>query len=193
MNKNQSNTSIITNQELITTSLLPSRERTFYYNGSVTRMQNEKVLKKMNSLLDQSTDPMALFITSPGGTTGTAMSFYDTVTHILQPNLITIGSGDVDSSGVIIFLTGNRRYVTARTTMLLHPAGRHFGAQRYTAREMKAMLEEDMLKDYQYADVVAKQSRGRLSTTTVLRMMHKQTVLSPQAMVKFGLADLILP
>src|SRR6201999_4389177 len=102
----------------------------------------------------------ALFITSPGGPTGTAMSFYDTIRHVLKPNLVTIGSGDVDSSGIIIFLSGTRRYMTSRTTLLLHPAGRVFGNQRFTTKEMEAMLAEDRMKDQQYASLIAQNSHG---------------------------------
>jgi len=173
-------------------SLLPPRERTVFYTGTVTESQNEQVLKSIGTLLDTSIDPIGLLVTSPGGTTGSAMSFYDAIKHILKPDLVTIGSGDVDSSGIIIFLTGNRRYVSPRTTMLLHSAGRHFGSQRYTTKEMKAMLQEDRLKDSQYAGVVAQNSHGRLTVPQVLMMMERETVLSPADMIKFGLADFML-
>lgn len=177
----------------VLSTLLPARERMLYYTNSVTQPHNDKVLKAMGKMLDQSAGPIGLFITSPGGASGTAMSFHDTVKHVLRPDLVTIGSGDVDSSGVIIFLTGGRRYVTARTTMLLHPAGRIFGSQRYTTHEMAAMLAEDRLKDIQYASVLAHSSNGRLTIPQVLTMMKRHTVLSPVDMVAYGLADAILP
>ncbi len=139
-------------------------------------------------------EEIGLFVTSPGGSTGIAMSFYDSVRHIVRPRLVTIGSGDVDSSGVIIFLTGERRYVTARTSFLLHPAGRVFGNQRYTTREMEAMCAEDRLKDQQYATVVAENARaGQLTPSDVLEMMERHTVLSPADFLSYGLADAILP
>jgi ATP-dependent protease ClpP protease subunit len=174
---------------------LPAHSRTLRYIGSVTRATTERTLKDITVLMNSNkkgAEEIALFVSSPGGITGVAMSFYDTVRYILKPDLVTIGSGDVDSSGVIIFLSGTRRYVTARTTMLLHPAGRIFGNQRYTTPEMQAMLAEDTLKDEQYADVVAKNSRGRLTRDAVLVMMHAYTVLSPSKIVECGLADAIL-
>ena len=186
-------TTVGTGVPSVLSTLLPARERTLYYTTSVTQGQNDKVLRAMGKLLDQSSGPIGLFITSPGGASGTAMSFHDTVKHILRPDLVTIGSGDVDSSGVIIFLTGGRRYVTARTTMLLHPAGRIFGSQRYTTREMEAMLVEDRLKDVQYASVLANSSNGRLTIPQVITMMKRHTVLSPADMLTYGLADNILP
>ena len=170
------------------------RARTVRYVGPVTRATSERVLTKIGQHVEAEPEAqITLFVTSTGGPTGTAMSFYDTVRHVLRPNLVTIGSGDVDSSGVIIFLSGQRRYVTARTTLLLHPAGRMFGNQRYTTHEMEAMLAEDKLKDMQYASVLADNSCGRLTTDEVLALMQRHTVLSPAHLVAYGLADHILP
>jgi ATP-dependent protease ClpP protease subunit len=172
---------------------LPDRSRTLRYTSSVTRALNERVLKDMGKMLDADAQAeIGLFVTSPGGATGTAMSFYDTVRHVLRPNLVSIGSGDVDSSGVIIFLSGAHRYISARTSLLLHPAGRIFGNQRYTTQEMEAMLREDTLKDEQYASVVAENSRGTLSTHDVLMMMKEHTVLTPDDIVSYKLADAVI-
>lgn len=173
--------------------LLPPPARTLRYVGSVTRQASERALKEIEKLIAK--DPLAevgLFISSPGGTTGAAMSFFDTVRQVLKPALVTIGSGDVDSSGVIILLAGDRRYLTKNTTMLLHSAGRYFSNQRYTVKEMEAMLAEDRLKDAQYAALLAERSRGGLSTEKALALMEAQTVLSPARAVELGLADAVL-
>ena len=172
---------------------LPSRARTLRYVGGVTRVLNERILARIEKLLDHSsTEEIGLFVTSPGGATGSAMSFYDTIRHVLTPNLVTIGSGEVDSSGFIIFLSGSRRYVSARTTGLLHSCGRVFGSQRYTTAEMAAMLAEDTLKDRQYATVLSENSRGRLCVEDVLLMMQRNTVLSAEDFIRFGFADEII-
>jgi len=173
---------------------LPPRVRTLRYTGPVMRATNERILKEMTRLMDTaSQEEIALFVTSPGGPTGTAMSFYDSVRHLIQPTLVTIGSGDVDSSGVIIFLSGTRRYITNHATMLFHPAGRIFGNQRYTTKEMEAMLSEDRIKDQQYASVIAENSKGKLMIEEVLVMMEHHTIRTPQKMLELGLADAILP
>jgi ATP-dependent protease ClpP protease subunit len=173
--------------------VLPSRVRTLRYIGSVNRVQNERILARMEKLVDQNEcEAIGLFVTSPGGATGSAMSFYDTVRHVLKPNLVTIGSGEVDSSGFIVFLSGTHRYISARTTGLLHSCGRVFGNQRYTTAEMAAMLAEDTLKDQQYATVLADRSNGRLSVQDVLLMMQRNTVLSAEDFVRFGLAESVI-
>jgi ATP-dependent Clp protease, protease subunit len=167
--------------------------RTLRYNGAVTRALSDKTLKDIERLMHKAPgEDVFLMVTSTGGPTGIAMNFFDTIRHILRAPLVTIGSGDVDSSGVIIFLTGERRYVTARTTLLLHSAGRFFGAQRYTTTEMASMLREDRLKDEQYAGVIAERSQGALSITRVLELMERQVVLTPQELVDYNLAHGIL-
>lgn len=167
--------------------------RTLRYIGGVTRATNERVLAKMQNLVETAPEEeVFLFVSSTGGPTGTAMAFYDTVRHVLKPSLTTLGSGDVDSSGILIFLAGSRRYISKRTTLLFHSAGRHFGPERYTTREMEAMLAEDTLKDNQYADLVAERSQGKLSGKEVFALMERHTVLSPEELIRLGLAHAIL-
>jgi ATP-dependent protease ClpP protease subunit len=171
-----------------------TRARTVRYVGPVTRATTERVLLQIEKLLNKSPEEeITLFVSSTGGPTGTVMSFFDTIKNILHPRLVTIGSGDVDSSGVILFLTGEKRYITARTTLLLHSAGRRFDSDaRFTVREVQAMLAEDSLKDKQYASVVAGASGGKLKIEEVLTLMEAHTVLSPNDLVTYGLAHGIL-
>ncbi len=169
-------------------------DRTVQWTGSVTSEAAEKATSAIEKLLKKNqTSPITLVVTSPGGTSGTAMSFYDTMRLVYKPLLHTIGSGDVDSAGIIIFLTGSRRFISPNTTLLLHLAGRIFPAgKRVTTMEMEAMLKEDKLKDFQYASIVSEQSGGRLTTQEVLDLMANNTVLTPADAVEYGLAHEIL-
>jgi ATP-dependent protease ClpP protease subunit len=164
------------------------------YIGPVSNSLNEKIFAEVKERMrNNPTDEIFITVTSTGGPSGSAMSFFDVVRHMLKPKLSTIGSGDVDSSGVIIFLTGERRYISPRTTMLLHLAGRKFDPHtRYTADEMEAMAREDRLKDMQYATVVANASHI-LSVPEVLDLMKRNTILSPEELITYGLAHAMLP
>lgn len=168
--------------------------RTLEYLGVVNYATTERVLEEIRDLYRAAPEEeIVLTVTSPGGPTGTAMSFHDHIQRVLKPRLTTIASGDVDSSGVILFLSGDSRYVTPNTTLLLHRAGRTFeGGKRITADELDAMLREDRLKDFQYASVVADRSNGRLTADKVLSLMDASTILTPTELVAYGLADEIL-
>ncbi len=168
--------------------------RTIEYFGVVNYATTERVIEEMRELVREDAEaPITLAVTSAGGPTGTAMSFYDHVRLVLKPRLATIGAGDVDSSGIIIFLAGDTRFVTPNTTLLLHRAGRTFeGGKRFTAEELDAMVREDRVKDFQYASVVAERSHGRLTADAVLKMMNENVILTPLELVSYGLADRIL-
>jgi ATP-dependent protease ClpP protease subunit len=171
-----------------------SLARTVEWLGGVTQETSFKVITKIKNLITE--DPkgiITLTVTSPGGASGVAMSFYDLVTKIYKPKLHTIGSGDVDSSGIIIFLSGDKRVITRNTTLLLHMAGRTFdGSKRFTTSEIDAMLQEDLIKDRQYAAIVADRSDGKLTPGKVMDMMRAGTVLTPEEAVQYGLAQSIL-
>jgi|GEM_PF-708930 len=171
-----------------------SPARSLQYFGIVNYATTERVIEEITQLMQN--DPyseICLSVTSAGGPTGTAMSFYDHIRSVLKPPLVTVGSGDVDSSGVIIFLAGEKRYLTKNTTLLLHRAGRVFeGGKRITASELEAMYREDNLKDFQYASVLAENSDGRLDVEKVLQLMDNNTILTPSEMVAFGLAHSVL-
>lgn len=164
--------------------------RTLEWLGGVGYDSLGRIMDGVKSLMVS--DPAAeitLLVTSFGGATGVGMSFYDAMTTWLRPNLVTIGSGDVDSSGVTVFLAGAKRYLTKNTTMLLHMAGRTMeGGRRLTAADLDAMLKEDKLKDYQYACVVSDATEGRHSPEDVLGLMAKNTILTAQEAVNMGLA-----
>lgn len=169
-------------------------ERMVEYLGMVNYATCERVLEELRDLVSDAPDEeVTMVVTSAGGPSGTAMGFYDTVRSVIKPRLTTIGSGDVDSSGVLIFLSGDRRYVTKNTTVLLHPAGGCFEpGKRYTSADVDAVLREYRLKDFQYASILAEQSHGRLSSKQVLAMMDKNTILTPLELVSYGLAEAIL-
>jgi ATP-dependent protease ClpP protease subunit len=169
-------------------------ERTIHWIGSVNAETSSDIIISIQKLLKRDEHaPINLVVTSPGGASGIAMSFYDSIKHIYRPLLYTVGSGDVDSSGIILFLSGIRRYITPHTTLFLHLAGRTFDRnRRISTQEMEAMLKEDKLKDFQYASIVAEHTNGRLSVQDVLDLMARNTVLTPTEAVDYGLAHEIL-
>ncbi len=184
------NTEAVTSPLQDISLLRTAADRVVEYLGAVDHRTNQTLFSEIKKLMRKK-GSVVLTVSSAGGPTGAGMCFYDTMRHILRPDLVTVGSGDVDSSGVLIFLSGKRRMITSRTTMLLHMAGRYFDPNmRYTTAEMDAMLREDTLKDQQYAEVVAMNSR--LSADDVLDMMRRNVVLAPQEIVAHGIAHAML-
>ncbi len=173
---------------------IPSPKRTIQWIGAIGGALLTDITEQIKALvLENPLEPINLVVTSHGGPTGIGMSFFDSMRAVYRPILHTIGSGDVDSSGIIVFLTGERRFLTPHTTLLLHLAGRCFDAgKRFTTNDLECMLKEDRLKDFHYASVIADQSSGRLSARDVLNLMEKNTVLTAEDAVNYGLAHAIL-
>ncbi len=174
--------------------LIASPSRCVEYFGVVNYATTERVIEETRALYtEEPNEPIYLNITSAGGPTGTAMSFYDHMRYVLKAPLITIGAGDVDSSGIILLQTGHTRFLTPHTTLLLHSAGRVFEpGMRYTAGEVEAMYKEDRIKDLYYASILAEHSHGKLTQKEVLQLMEKQTLLSAPQAVTYGFADAIV-
>ncbi len=171
-----------------------SPARTLQWIGGVNTGTCADICEQIKQLLIQDTlSPIQLIVTSHGGPTGIGMSFYDTMRSTYKPTLHTIGSGDVDSSGIIIFLSGEKRYITQNTTLLLHLAGRTFETpKRFTTPELESIIKEDKLKDFQYASIVADRSEGKLTIHEVLDLMANNTVLTPSDAVELGIAHEII-
>lgn len=173
---------------------LPVRpDRTIEWLGGVTYANLERILGSVKSLMAAGPEEIVLLVNSYGGSTGIGMSFYDAVISWLQPNLVTIGSGDVDSSGIIVFLAGRRRFLTKNTTMLFHLAGRTLeNEKRISTADLESMLKEDKLKDYQYASVISESIDGKKTPEEILDMMRKNTILTAYEAVEMGLAEGVL-
>jgi ATP-dependent protease ClpP protease subunit len=169
-------------------------ERTLEWLGSVTHGNLEHAVAGIKKLMAESAkDEIFLIVNSPGGATGIGMGFYDTVRSLLKPNLTTIGTGDVDSSGITIFLAGSKRYLTKNTTLLLHLGGRTFGTEkRFSTRDLENILKEDKLKDYHYACVLADATGGKHPPEKILELMARDTVLTAEEAVNMGLAHKVL-
>lgn len=173
---------------------IPRPERTLEWLGGVTFENLQTVISRVKELMiKEPNEEIHLMVNSYGGPTGVGMSFYDAVKSWMRPNLITIGSGYVDSSGVIVFLAGERRYLTKNTTLLFHLAGRTFGeGKRFSTLDMENMLKEDKVKDYQYACVVSDATGGRYTPERILELMAANTVLTAEEAVNMGLAHRVL-
>ena len=177
-----------------TTIFIPKLERTIEWFGGVDFENLQEILSKIKSfVIKDKNEEIHLMVNSYGGATGIGLSFYDAVTSWMKPNLVTVGSGYVDSSGIIIFLAGKKRFLTKNTTLLLHLGGRTFGTdKRFSTMDMENTLKEDKLKDYQYACVVADATKGKYTPEKIMEMMAKNTILTAEEAVAMGLAEAIL-
>jgi ATP-dependent Clp protease protease subunit len=101
------------------------KARIVLVNGTVDQELAEKVMSQLFVLDADSSDPIRVVITSPGGHVDSGYAIHDTMRFLRSP-VVTIGAGWVASIAVPILFGGARgkRYSLPNTRFLIHqPSG----------------------------------------------------------------------
>ncbi len=168
-------------------------DRTLPWVGDVNVKNFEEVSKGILNLLKENKDEVIrLILTSEGGFTDIAFSFYDLVRLVWKPKLHTIGSGSVDSSALLILLAGERRFVTPHTTLYIHQMGRHFKDVRISTATINGLGKDLRHCEDKLAEIVAEKTGGKIEKKAFLNMMLSETVLTSADALMLGLVHEIL-
>ena len=171
-----------------------STSRMVYWLGGINQDNYEKVLTKVIKLYEENPEEwITLLITSPGGSRAISAAFYDFVKHVLKPRLRTIGLGEVDSCGMLIFVAGDQRFVAPRTTFYFHEMSREFDEKtRLRASELREIVKEVYYTQGLQAMAVADCTNGKHQPEDILRLMERETSLNAEDLLKMGIAHRIL-
>ena len=167
--------------------------RTVGWIGSVDEENFKKVSGDIGRLMKKSKKkPIYLIVNSGGGSTAAGFGFYDMM-MLFKPNLVTIGTGDVSSIAIIVWLAGKKRFLTKHCSLFFHEIGRTFkGSSRYDTTEIRSVHENLTTDENFYAAIVAASSRGRLSKKQVIELLQKEKTLLPEEVRALGLAHAIV-
>lgn len=171
-----------------------STDRMVYWLGGVNQDNYEKVMTKMIELCEKNAEEwITLLITSSGGSRAVSAAFYDFIKHILKPRLRTVGLGEVDSCGLVIFAAGEERLVAPRTTFYFHEMRYDFDEKtRLRVSELREMVYEVTYTQNLQARVVANCTNGKHQPEEIMRMMERETSLNAEEIVEMGIAHRIL-
>lgn len=100
-------------------------QRTVLLFGEVTPALAERVSAQLLALAAQGSEPIRLFINSPGGHVESGDTVHDVI-RFIEPQVTVVGSGWVASAGALIFVAAERgrRFALPNTRFLLHePSG----------------------------------------------------------------------
>jgi ATP-dependent protease ClpP protease subunit len=132
---------------------------------------------------------LRLCITSGGGGIIPGFGVIDFVLSIQKTQIQTVALGDVSSMAIPLFLMGEQRIVSSRTTFLIHEMGRNFSKDcMYSTKEIRQMLQRLELQEKVYSEFVAKRSCGKLSSEECLKFMREETSLTAEDALRLGLA-----
>jgi len=115
------------------------QDRTIFFFDNIDSLSVCEAIRLVKILEDEnSKDPIEFIINSDGGYCYDGLALYDKLRLSPCP-IITIGTGWVASMAVIIYLAGERRFITQNTTIMHHQAA---GELEGKVSEIKIEAEE---------------------------------------------------
>lgn len=134
---------------------------------------------------ESKTDPITIYINSPGGEVYSCLGLYDVMQLFINQGYVirTINIGLAASAAAVILLAGSKgyRYCLPHSTVMLHqPSSGTYG----TITDMKIAVEEgDRLKKL-LNDIVVQHAGEQ-----VVELMERDAWISPEEALKFNLID----
>lgn len=130
--------------------------------------------------------PITLYIHSYGGDFDQSQFFCDLIESSHIP-VITVAAGAAMSAGLLIFLSGRRRYAFKHSQLLIHQGSASFSG---TADEIKSAQES-------YERKLAKMEKYILSHTSIDKRLFdkkktKDWYVSGEELLELGIADAII-
>lgn len=131
-------------------------------------------------------EPIIIYIHSYGGDLEQAFLFCDLCKTSYVP-IVTVATGAAMSAGLLIFLSGHRRYAFPHAQLLIHSGSASFSG---TAEQI-----EDAQKSYQKQ--IEQMKKYILSQSNITEQLYKKNksrdwYVTGEDMVKLGLADKIV-
>ena len=122
------------------------KARTILLTGGITDKLAQRVVERLLALSLESTDPILLVVSSPGGHVESGDLIHDMIKFVPAPVKV-LGSGWVASAGALIYAAAQRenRFSLPNTRFLLHEPRGGVGGQatdiEIQAKEIKKMRE----------------------------------------------------
>lgn len=170
------------------------QERWAYLSGRVDNETVGSLTEDVTKLHDsENSPPICLFISSGGGDSLVGFSFYEFMTSVLKPQLETVALGEVGSIAVLMYMAGDKRFITKNSTIYLHEFALSFLEKSiWSLTHTKAKLANMTVDQNHYISIIAGRSGGRLSRRKLLTLMRNNATLTAEQAVKLGLAHEIL-
>ncbi|KAG7358023.1 ATP-dependent Clp protease proteolytic subunit [Nitzschia inconspicua] len=165
------------------------RERIICVHGEVTDPMASVVTAQLLFLEAEAPDkPLYMYINSPGGSVTAGMAMYDTMQYI-RPDVHTIAMGQASSMGSLLLAGGafGKRSALPNARIMLHqPSG---GAQGM-ASDIQIRAQELLTIRSKLNQLYVHHTGQPLSE--IERVMDRDTFMSTQQALEFGIIDQIL-
>ncbi|MEO0882127.1 MAG: ATP-dependent Clp protease proteolytic subunit [Pseudomonadota bacterium] len=164
------------------------KARTILLTGGIDDKQARRVCQRLLALSSQSTDPILLVISSPGGHVESGDMIHDMIKFVEAPVKV-LGSGWVASAGALIYAAAKKenRYSLPNTRYLLHePRGGVGGQASDVEIQAKEILKMRERLNRIFADATG-QTLAKIKKDT-----DRDYWMSAEEAVKYGLVGKIV-
>lgn len=170
------------------------QERWAYLSGRIDNEAVGSLTEDITKLHDsEHSHPICLFISSGGGDSLVGFSFYEFMTSVLRPRLETVALGEVGSIAVLMYMAGDKRYITKNSTVYLHEFALSFlEKSAWSLSQTKAKVADMTVDQNHYISIIVGRSGGKLTRKKLLTLMRNNATLTAEQAVKLGLAHEIL-
>lgn len=167
------------------------KDRIVFLNGPVKTEMSHNIVAQM--LFLESEDPerdITLYINSPGGEVTAGMAIYDTM-QFIKPDVCTYVVGQACSMGSCLAQAGapGKRFILPSARHMVHqPSGGAGGM----ASDMEIQVKEILKMKKFLTEIYVKHNSQKKTYDDFLSIMDRDTYLSAEESVEWGLADQIL-
>ena len=145
-----------------------SKEIFITYIGMVNEESNKQFIQGLVSFLNknQQVDMVHLIMSTKGGDVDAGITLYNFL--ISMPiTLKTYNIGNVDSIGVIVFLTGQERYMTEHSSFILHGIRLEIRSASWKYNDLKEHMSITERLENKISDIII--SRTEMKQTDIKR------------------------
>jgi ATP-dependent Clp protease protease subunit len=167
------------------------KDRIVMLNGPVEDMSANIITAQLLFLESQNPDkPINLYINSPGGVITAGMGIYDTMQFIKSPVYTTV-MGQACSMGSFLAQAGEagHRYLLPNARHMIHQPS---GGARGMASDIEISYREIMYWKKQLTELYVNHNTAGKTFADFERDMDRDTFMTPQEAVDYGLADKIV-
>lgn len=162
------------------------KDRIIFLTGVVEENMANHIVGQLLLLESQSkTNPINIYINSPGGSVTQGMAIYDTMQYIASP-ITTIVIGQAASMGSLLAQAGDKRYITENSRHMIHqPLGGASGQATDVEIQAKELLRWKEVLTNIY---VKHNSKGK-TYEELAKDMERDNYMTAEQAVEYGLVD----
>ncbi len=163
-----------------------AQSRLFLTSEVTADSMNELLMQLMCLENEEETEPVLLFINSPGGEVSSGLAVYDYMRLMKRP-LITVCTGTAASMGAILFLGADKRYMLPHSEVMIHDASYgHADFSGLKPDEIQVRLDNLRSTSEATAEIIAERTGQPIKK--VKQYTSKDSYFNAKEALEFGLA-----